>query len=828
MKKLILYTFLLFLFVILPFSANGCKDSEKKNFLISESDWEYSSSNSPFSWSPILSPLIKDPIKLKGNYFLRCKFLSPSNLNLSLLLLIPPIIGHDKVYLNGIKIGETGDFETNSPFEYDRVRLYEVRNELLSSSGTNHLVFELKSIFEDEIALIKSPIQIGEIKTIYSTFLFKEFSYIALILIFIFSGLNFFYLYIRDSNYNEYLIYFFFILDISLYLFMGSQFKYHIHLDFIYLKKIEYISLTLSLPIFFHFLFEFNSLKNDYPPSKNKYFYISGLILSFLDFLLVCSSIFYLNSDIISHLNIINKIIVHPVFLIYIFIGVLRFWFINKSIDDYISNILFYSLLFLSMSVINDIFTDRNYIRTPKIFGFSFLIFLICLHIFLLEKFNSTKNNWKHLSERLEVEVGLRTNRLKDSLNEVLKIKTSQESDYFLFFQTMENFNHIINSGNKNISIFSKPYFEFEFRGVKKRVGGDICISENLFINDDEYLFIMNSDAMGKSLQGAIGALVIGIITKNFLSENKKSISTTPEKWLFNLFMNLQKSFECFEETMFASSCMALVNIKKGVYYQVNSDHPKTILYRNNEATFLNSVTDTNKLGVSIIPNQFKVSTFILEHEDIIIIGSDGKDELIMKDKNENPYYNLDENLFLKIVEQSSGDVDKMILNLDSTGIVRDDLSIITFKYTNFDFGKEIDKFFQDSSNNYKFKIYKDSPDILFLEDVYKVFPESSYLNKYLGFYYYRFRKFEKATNYFRIYNSLYSDSIDLLYIETVLNKKLGNFLDAKIPAEKIFLRNPEHKKNLINLLHIYNELGEFENKIIVQKKLDTYKNEIY
>jgi tetratricopeptide (TPR) repeat protein len=98
----------------------------------------------------------------------------------------------------------------------------------------------------------------------------------------------------------------------------------------------------------------------------------------------------------------------------------------------------------------------------------------------------------------------------------------------------------------------------------------------------------------------------------------------------------------------------------------------------------------------------------------------------------------------------------------------------------------------------------------------------------YTNAYCVRFRKFEKANNYLRIYNSLYSDSIDLLYIESIVNKKLDNFLDAKISAEKIFLRNPEHKKNLFNLLHIYNELGDFENKIMVQKKLDTYKNEIY
>jgi hypothetical protein len=163
-----------------------------------------------------------------------------------------------------------------------------------------HLVFEIISIFDYEIGLLKSPIQIGELKIIYNKFLFKEFTYIALILIFIFSGLNFLYLYMRDSEYKEYLKYFFFILLISLYLFMGSEFKYHINLDFIYLKKIEYISLALSLPVFFNFLFEFNRLTSDYPTSNKKYFYLSGLLLSFLDYALVCSSIFYLNSDAIS------------------------------------------------------------------------------------------------------------------------------------------------------------------------------------------------------------------------------------------------------------------------------------------------------------------------------------------------------------------------------------------------------------------------------------------------------------------------------------------------------------------------------------------------
>ena len=91
MKNFNLYTLLLFLFVILPFLGISCIDSEKRDFIVSETDWEYSPNNSPFTWSPIPTPLLKDSTNLRGNYFLRCKFLSPSNLNLSLLTIFNPI-----------------------------------------------------------------------------------------------------------------------------------------------------------------------------------------------------------------------------------------------------------------------------------------------------------------------------------------------------------------------------------------------------------------------------------------------------------------------------------------------------------------------------------------------------------------------------------------------------------------------------------------------------------------------------------------------------------------------------------------------------------------
>lgn len=53
----------------------------------------------------------------------------------------------------------------------------------------------------------------------------------------------------------------------------------------------------------------------------------------------------------------------------------------------------------------------------------------------------------------------------------------------------------------------------------------------------------MNGDAMGKSIQGAGGALVLGTVFNTILTRSSISLhqNKKPEKWLEEAFLELQK-----------------------------------------------------------------------------------------------------------------------------------------------------------------------------------------------------------------------------------------------------------------------------------------------
>ena len=53
-----------------------------------------------------------------------------------------------------------------------------------------------------------------------------------------------------------------------------------------------------------------------------------------------------------------------------------------------------------------------------------------------------------------------------------------------------------------------KQFKQFTFRKWEAELGGDICITDNIKLNNRNYLFFVNADAMGKSIQGAGGALI--------------------------------------------------------------------------------------------------------------------------------------------------------------------------------------------------------------------------------------------------------------------------------------------------------------------------------
>ena len=89
-----------------------------------------------------------------------------------------------------------------------------------------------------------------------------------------------------------------------------------------------------------------------------------------------------------------------------------------------------------------------------------------------------------------------------------------------------------------------------------------MCIAQPIMLRGKKYTNYLNADAMGKSMQGAGGVLVLGAVfqsiiqrTNNIVGQNEVS----PEVWIKNAFKELHKIFESFEGSMLISLIFGLI-----------------------------------------------------------------------------------------------------------------------------------------------------------------------------------------------------------------------------------------------------------------------------
>ncbi|MBL0262857.1 MAG: SpoIIE family protein phosphatase, partial [Leptospiraceae bacterium] len=181
-------------------------------------------------------------------------------------------------------------------------------------------------------------------------------------------------------------------------------------------------------------------------------------------------------------------------------------------------------------------------------------------------------------SNHLEEKVEERTRDLLLSKNEIEKLKVQQDGDYFLTTLIIEPLASNVN-GDSSVQIqsFTKQKKEFEFKKKIHEIGGDICISETINLKGKIFTAFLNGDAMGKSIQGAGGALALGVVFKSILSRNKilsGEENIFPERWLKQSYQELQSIFESFDGSMMASVILGLVDNERGFIYYINAEHP--------------------------------------------------------------------------------------------------------------------------------------------------------------------------------------------------------------------------------------------------------------
>ena len=292
----------------------------------------------------------------------------------------------------------------------------------------------------------------------------------------------------------------------------------------------------------------------------------------------------------------------------------------------------------------------------------------------------------KDYQANLEHKIEERTQELADSLVKVNALKGQQDGDYFLTSLLLKPLTgNYANNRQMKVNIFIRQKKVFEFKTKTNEIGGDICIAHSICLRDRNYTLFLNGDAMGKSMQGAGGSLVLGAVLQSIVERTKlssKEQTLYPERWLKSIFIELQKTFESFDGSMLISIILGLADEENGFVYLLNAEHPWSVLYRRGEAQFIENALMLRKLGTLGVSMGIQVQTLQMKPHDILILGSDGRDDLLTGTNEEGArIINEDENLFLKHTVDGHGNLEGIYEACRATGDITDDFSLMSITY---------------------------------------------------------------------------------------------------------------------------------------------------
>lgn len=433
----------------------------------------------------------------------------------------------------------------------------------------------------------------------------------------------------------------------------------------------------------------------------------------------------------------------------------------------------------------------------------------------MVRSIQAARKKLQQYAEQLELKVQERTKELETTLKEVQSLKHQQDGDYFLTSLLLQpfNVNHAMHQ-NVMVDFLLEQKKKFTFKQYEKEIGGDLNIANQIILNNRSYTVFLNADAMGKSMQGAGGALVLGSVFESIITRTQllsEARNTYPERWIKNTFLELHKIFEGFDGSMLVSLVLGVIDNETGLLYFINAEHPWIVLYRDGIASFIENELMFRKLGTSGVQGNLYIKTFQLEAGDILIAGSDGRDDLLITHTEDGKrVINEDERLFLKMVEAGKGELDKIYEEMSKFGTLTDDLSLLRISFIEEKERNKIEKEKLKEIQNLllKAKEASDSADlqeaVTYLEKAHSLEENIPEIKKKFIQLYLKLKDYGKAKKMAKDYSVLRPMDTEIMYITAFCARKVADIKTAIDFGERVRLRDPNHVKNLINLGQTY------------------------
>lgn len=612
---------------------------------------------------------------------------------------------------------------------------------------------------------------------------------VSLMLMFLYGFMGLYHLlfYFKRPQEQYNLYYGIFSILLSIYIYTRSQAVFELDIDTIFLKRIEFISVYF-IPGLMNFFLERYFLGRVSRISK---IYLS--LVGINAFLTAVMPSQYLN----------KFLFYWQISVLYVMIAtiVVSFIAIRRKVQDV--RRLLIGIIVLIICGIWDVggatglFKFQNY----GLMRYGFFVFVVGIAFILANRFLQIHREVEVLNNDLEAKVLKRTEELQSSLTEIQSLKVQQDGDYFLTSLLINPLtsNQIENKlEDYDVQFYSKQKKSFEFRERKLEIGGDINIVNRIQLKGKEFIVFVNGDAMGKSMQGAGGALVLGVIfhsVVNRTNSKSESINKGPETWLKECYIELQKVFETFDGSMLVSVVMGLIDVRSGSMFYFNAEHPWSVLYRDEKASFIESSLEIRKIGTMGIPSEFRIKCFLLEPGDIIFLGSDGRDDLLIgRNAAGERIINEDETQFLRCIEEGKADLTSTVDSILSKGELTDDLSLIRIAY---------------------------NPDSTFIDDYRTQLNDKLLHISQTARLALNEKDFNSAALNFSLAVEEFPMEIENYYLASYSFKFLRNYQEALNYGERLYLREPNHLNNLLNLADIHRFLGNVSRASFLLNKID-------
>ncbi len=438
----------------------------------------------------------------------------------------------------------------------------------------------------------------------------------------------------------------------------------------------------------------------------------------------------------------------------------------------------------------------------------------------MVDSIREAREALQEYADGLEEKVRRRTAELQNTLEEVRSLKHQQDGDYFLTSLLLRPLSaNRARSKNVSVDTLVRQKKQFSFRKWEEEIGGDCCSTYNIYLNKKRYTVFLNADAMGKSMQGAGGVLVLGavfeaIVDRTLLSATARHVF--PERWLKNTFIELHKIFEGFDGSMLVSLVMGLVDEESGLMYYINAEHPWTVLYRSEKAEFIDSEIDFRKLGTSGLEGrQIYIRTFQLEPGDVIIVGSDGRDDVLLSTNNGERVINSDETVFLRHVETGRGDLELVHREIEKLGPLTDDLSLMRISFKE-DHPLEVESAHEKVGHllehaRHALRAGKAGDAVRVLEEARLLDDRNRRIIKLQAKAYIDLKEYGKAASAAEDYTYIVPGDTEFVFLAAFCFKKIGKFDEAADFGERVRLREPNNVKNLLQLADTYFRKQNFQ-----------------